>query len=66
MAALLPTIREDLRHESAAIRTLPGARVFCLREAATPAENAVPLAAFLAIPEAEAREIAALPHLFAD
>lgn len=66
LEALLPTIREDLRHEREAIGRIRFARVHRLREVATPAENAVPLAAFLAIPEAAAAEIAATHHLFSD
>ena len=63
---LLPTIRYDLRHESDRIRDAGFDHLHRLRQAAGPDENAVPLAAFLSIPETTAREIAATEHLFSD
>ncbi len=63
---LLPTIRYDLRHESDRIRDADFEYLHRIHQDARPEENAVPLAAFLSIPEASAREIAAMDHLFAD
>jgi hypothetical protein len=66
MAQLLPTIRYDVSFESERIRdmNLPG--YHRVREAARPEDNAFPLAAFLDIPVAAAREILATDHLFVD
>ncbi len=66
LARLLPTIRHDLRHESDLIRDAKFDRLYRIREGAEPGENAVPLAAFLGIPDAAARDIAATEHLFTD
>ena len=63
---LLPTIRHDMRHESDVIRDAAFAHFGILRETAGPGENAVPLAAFLAIDEGRARSIASMDHLFSD
>ncbi|MDZ4093960.1 MAG: DUF5928 domain-containing protein [Paracoccaceae bacterium] len=63
---LLPTIRYDVRFEADRIRDA-NFEGFCrLRESASAAENAVPLAAFLGIPEDKAHEIAATDYLFVD
>lgn len=63
---LLPTIRYDVRFESDRIRDAGFAGFYQLRQSASVAENTVPLAEFLDIPEAQAREIAATHYLFVD
>jgi hypothetical protein len=63
---LLPTIRFDVKFESDRLRDADFEGFHRIREAATPAENAVPLAAFLGIPEDKAMEIAATEYLFVD
>lgn len=63
---LLPTIRYDLRHESDQIRSAGFSHLHRIRQGASAQENAVPLAAFLSIPEPSAQAIAATEHLFAD
>jgi hypothetical protein len=63
---LLPTIRYDVRFESDRIRDADFEALYRIREAATAAENTVPLAAFLGIPEAKARVIAETDYLFVD
>ena len=66
LARLLPTIRYDIRHESDILRDAAFAHFSILRETAGAAENAVPLAAFAAIPDDKARALAAIDHLFSD
>ncbi len=66
LGRLLPTIRYDIQFESDRIRDAEFPRTLRIREAATAEANAGPLAAFLDIPEAAAREIAATEHLFTD
>ncbi|MBL9072222.1 DUF5928 domain-containing protein [Tabrizicola sp.] len=66
MEKLLPTIRYDVKFESDRLRDLNLAGHFCLREGASPEENALALAEFLEIPLATAREIAATDYLFVD
>lgn len=66
LARLLPTIRNDIAHESDRIRDAGFPGLYRLREGADPGENAVPLATFLAIPVETARGIAATEHLFSD
>jgi hypothetical protein len=63
---LIPTIRYDILYESDRIRDAGLARTYRLREVASVAENTLPLAAFLGIPEAKAEEIAATDYLFKD
>ena len=63
---LLPTIRYDVRFESDRIRDADFVGFTRLREAVTPEENAVSLAAFLGIPLDKAREIAQTDYLFVD
>lgn len=63
---LLPTIRYDVTYESNRLRDAGFAHHYRIRESADAEENAVPLAAFLGIDLALAREIAATPHLFMD
>lgn len=66
LAQLLPTIGYDVKFESDQLRDAGFPGFHRLREHASVEENTVPLAAFLDVPEAKAREIAATPHLFAD
>ncbi len=63
---LLPTIRYDMRFESDQIRDAEFESLFRIRQSAGVDENTVPLAAFLGIPDAQAREIAATDYLFVD
>lgn len=63
---LLPTIRYEVRYESNRLRDAGFPGFATIREAASPEENAVPLAEFLDIPLEGARRIAALDPLFAD
>jgi hypothetical protein len=62
---LLPALRCDLTGEGDRLRGA-GPGIYRLRETASARENAVPLAAFLAIPEDKAFEIAATDALFTD
>jgi len=63
---LLPTIRNDLTHESDQLSDA-GFEHFCqMREAADPEDNAEALAAFLSIPRDQALGLAQAEHLFAD
>ena len=63
---LLPTIRYDVRFESDRIRDAGFPGFSRIRQSATADENTVPLAEFLDIPAAKAREIAATDYLFVD
>lgn len=63
---LLPTIRYDVVFESERLRDAGFPRFYRLREAATPGENAGPLAEFLDIRPDSAHEIAATEYLYAD
>lgn len=63
---LLPTIRYDVKFESDGIRDAGFSGFSRIRQAATVDENTVPLAEFLDIPVAKAREIAATEYLFVD
>jgi len=63
---LLPTIRYEVRFESDRLRDAGFTGFTRLRQTASGAENAVALAAFLAIDVAKAHEIAATEHLFVD
>lgn len=66
MAALLPAVRQEVLHESDAIRDSEFPNFYQIREWSTPEENARALASFLSIPDEAARGIAAMDHLFAD
>ena len=66
MAQLLPTIRYDVRFESDRIRDMNLTGHFRIRQSADVDHNASPLAEFLDIPVAQAREIAATDYLFVD
>jgi Family of unknown function (DUF5928)/Core-2/I-Branching enzyme len=63
---LLPTIRYDVRFESDRIRDAGFSGLYRIRQDVGADENAVPLAAFLGIAVAKAREIAATDHLYSD
>lgn len=63
---LLPTIRHEINFESDQIRDANFPKFYRLRQTASDDENTVPLAAFLNVPEATAREIAATQYLFED
>ncbi|SFE50132.1 DUF5928 domain-containing protein [Roseivivax sediminis] len=63
---LLPTIRNDMMHESDRIRDGAFDNLLRIREGDTPDVNADPLARFLGVPHDKAREIAETHHLFAD
>jgi len=63
---LLPTIRYDVRFESDRIRDAGFAGFYQIKQSVSVDENTVPLAEFLDIPAAKAREIAATSYLFVD
>lgn len=63
---LLPTIRGDIEYERDQIRDASFEHMYRLRERLEPSENIEPLAEFLSIDSAQAREIAENTHLFAD
>ncbi len=63
---LLPTIRYDVKFESDRIRDAGFKDMSRVRQAASIDENTAPLAEFLDIPLAKAREIAATEYLFVD
>lgn len=66
VARLVPTIRNDVKRESEAIRDARFPEYYRMREAASTEENARPLASFLGIEHAAARQIAATDYLFVD
>ena len=66
IAALLPTLRNDLHAEVDRIRAAHFPGYHRISETATDAANAAALASFFSIPEDRARELARTPHLFAD
>lgn len=63
---LLPTIRNDILHESDRIRDAEFEHYMRIREIETPEANAETLEAFLTVPHDQAIEIARSPYLFAD
>jgi hypothetical protein len=63
---LLPTVRNDLVHESDRIRDAGFAHHDRIREIDSHEVNARPLAAFLTVSEETARDIVHLDHLFSD
>lgn len=63
---LLPTVRYDVKFESDRLRDLDLSGHHRMRQGATVEENAAALAAFLDVPAATAREIAATDYLFVD
>ena len=64
--ALLPTIRHEIAYESDRIRDAGFPHLHRLRQAATDAENAAELGAFLSCPEEVAERIASTHYLFDD
>ena len=63
---LLPTIRHEIVFESDQIRDANFPNFYRLRQTASDDENTIPLAAFLSVPEDQAREISATNYLFED
>jgi hypothetical protein len=63
---LLPTIRNDVYHESDRIRDASFPGYYRISQRASADDNAAPLAAFLDIPVDKARAIAATDYLFSD
>lgn len=63
---LLPTVRNDLVHESDRIRDANFTHHHRIREIDPYEMNARPLASFLTVPEETARDIVHLDHLFSD
>ncbi len=63
---LLPTIRYDIVFEADRIRDANFPGTYRIRETASVEENTYPLAGFLDVSEAKAREIAATDYLFVD
>ena len=63
---LLPTIRNDMLHESDRIRDAEFDNHLRIRETDPPEVNAQAIAAFLSVGQDKAREIARTDHLFAD
>jgi hypothetical protein len=66
ISRLLPTVRNDILHESDRIRDAQFDNHLRLRESDAPEANARPIAQFLSLPEDKALEIAKTDHLFAD
>ena len=65
-ARLIPTVRNDLAHESDRIRDSGFESYNRIIETLPPEENAIALASFLTVSEDIARQIAQTPHLFVD
>lgn len=63
---LLPTVRNDMTHESDKIRDANFDNFVRMREVDVPEVNARPLAEFLTLPQDKALEIAKTDYLFAD
>ncbi|SEK62366.1 Core-2/I-Branching enzyme [Roseivivax marinus] len=63
---LLPTIRNDMLHESDRIRDAEFDNLLTMRESDSPEANADPLARFLGVAHDKAKEIADTDYLFAD
>lgn len=66
LGRLLPTIRNDMVHESDLIRDAQFENHCRVREIGTQGQNARAFGQFLAIPHEKAAEISATDHLFAD
>jgi hypothetical protein len=64
--AVLPTLREQIRHEGEVLHDQDYAGLFRMVEGASPDANAEALAGFLGVDAQTARRIAETPHLFAD
>ncbi|WP_405404039.1 DUF5928 domain-containing protein [Paracoccus sp. Ld10] len=63
---LLPVVRNDLQHEADRLKEAGFRYLATISESAGPDRNAAALAAFLGVPEPQARALAETPHLFAD
>ena len=63
---LLPTIRNDIAHETDRVRDAGFSHHHRIRETASAAANAEHIAAFLTVPPDTALELAKTEHLFAD
>ena len=63
---LLPTIRNDIMHESDRIRDAGFSHLFQMQESSSPEENATQLSGFLGLPEDKTMQIAEAHYLFAD
>lgn len=63
---LLPTIRNDILHETDCIRDAGFDQLFHMREGASHEEHTEQLAQFLNLPEDKVAQIASAEHLFAD
>ena len=63
---LLPTIRADVYYESDQIKDADFPNFYRIRESDAPENNASTLAEFLDIAPAQALDLAANEHLFAD
>ena len=66
LAQLLPTIRYDVLFESDRIRDTGFENYGRIVEAASPQDNAHPIARFLSVDDETARQIAETPYLFVD
>lgn len=66
IARLLPTIRNEIQFERDRIRDAKFDSLFCVRQSASPQDNAVPLADFLGVSSEKAQQIAETPYLFSD
>ena len=66
LAQLLPTIRYDVLFESDRIRDSVFENYGRIVEAASPQDNAHPIARFLLVDDETARQITETPHLFVD
>ena len=66
LAQLLPTIRYDVLFESDRIRDSVFENYGRIVEAASPQDNAHPIARFLSVDDETARQIAETPYLFVD
>ena len=63
---LLPTIRNDMTHESDQIRDAGFARHYRIHEVDTADENALKLSEFLTLPSDQAQRLAETEYLYAD
>jgi uncharacterized protein DUF5928/core-2/I-Branching enzyme len=66
MERLLPTIRNDMLHESDRINDAGFDRCLRIRETSQPEENAARISEFLSISRENALQVAGASHLFAD
>ena len=66
MTQLLPTLRNDVQHESDRIREAAFPHHLRLREAGRPEDNVAAIAGFLGVAPEVAERVLAAPYLFAD